>query len=106
MLEKQSRLSEDITSTKMCCKAILEVLYSAGDWQQLNEHILLLAKRRSQLKQVDDLSDESRLSLLGCLCHEPSFKLTQAIWCRPFKHLSARQWIMSRRRQTRKPRLS
>ena len=36
----------------MCCKAILEVLYNAGDWQQLNEHILLLAKRRSQLKQV------------------------------------------------------
>ena len=51
-LEKQSRLSEDITSTKMCCKAILEVLYNAEDWQQLNEHILLLAKRRSQLKQV------------------------------------------------------
>ena len=52
LLEKQSRLSEDITSTKMCCKAILEVLYEAGDWGQLNEHILLLAKRRSQLKQV------------------------------------------------------
>lgn len=51
-LEKQSRLAEDITSTKMCCKAILEVLFEAGDWQQLNEHILLLAKRRSQLKQV------------------------------------------------------
>ena len=53
-LEKQSRLSEDITSTKMCCKAILDVLYHAKDWQQLNEHILLLAKRRSQLKQVSD----------------------------------------------------
>ena len=52
LLEKQSRLSEDITSTKMCCRAILEVLFEAGDWQQLNEHILLLAKRRSQLKQV------------------------------------------------------
>lgn len=51
-LEKQSRLAEDITSTKMCCKAILEVLFDAGDWQQLNENILLLAKRRSQLKQA------------------------------------------------------
>lgn len=57
-LEKQSRLSEDITSTKMCCKAILEVLYNAKDWQQLNEHILLLAKRRSQLKQVSSASDQ------------------------------------------------
>lgn len=57
-LEKQSRLAEDITSTKMCCKAILEVLYNAKDWQQLNEHILLLAKRRSQLKQVSNASDQ------------------------------------------------
>lgn len=54
-LEKQNRLAEDITGTKMCCQAILEVLVQAGEWQQLNEHILLLAKRRSQLKQVPQL---------------------------------------------------
>ena len=76
-LEKQSRLSEDITSTKMCCKAILEVLYNARDWQQLNEHILLLAKRRSQLKQVNDSSDQHSGRYLfsypcarfGYICH-------------------------------------
>ena len=81
-LEKQSRLSEDITSTKMCCKAILDVLYNAKDWQQLNEHILLLAKRRSQLKQVSD-------GISGCylpVClrpqshpHASTVSLTQAV---------------------------
>ena len=51
-LEKQHRLAEDITATKKCCTAILDVLYQAKEWKLLNEHILLLAKRRSQLKQV------------------------------------------------------
>lgn len=51
-LEKQHRLGEDVTATKRCCTAILDVLYEAKEWKLLNEHILLLAKRRSQLKQV------------------------------------------------------
>ena len=51
-LEKQHRLGEDVTATKRCCTAILDVLYAAKEWKLLNEHILLLAKRRSQLKQV------------------------------------------------------
>ncbi len=51
-LEKQHRLGEDITATKLCCTAILDALYEAKEWKLLNEHILLLAKRRSQLKQV------------------------------------------------------
>jgi 26S proteasome regulatory subunit N5 len=51
-LEKLSRQAEDISSTKLCCTAILEVCYEAKDWKMLEEQILLLAKRRSQLKQV------------------------------------------------------
>lgn len=51
-LEKQHRLGEDITATKLCCTAILDALFEAKEWKLLNEHILLLAKRRSQLKQV------------------------------------------------------
>ena len=51
-MEKQHRLAEDVFATKTCCLAILEVLFEAGNWKQLNEHIILLAKRRSQLKQV------------------------------------------------------
>lgn len=67
-LEKQNRLAEDITGTKMCCQAILEVLVQARDWQQLNEHILLLAKRRSQLKQV----------IVSCTCLRASTVTGQA----------------------------
>ncbi|CAL8471167.1 g10709 [Coccomyxa elongata] len=51
-LEKQHRLGEDITATKLCCTAILDALFEAKEWKLLNEHILLLAKRRSQLKQA------------------------------------------------------
>jgi hypothetical protein len=55
-LEKIHRLGEDVRATKLCCSAILEVLFEAKDWKSLNEHILLLAKRRSQLKQVHSVS--------------------------------------------------
>lgn len=51
-LEKQHRLGEDVGGTKLCCAAVLEVLFEAGQWKQLCENIVLLAKRRSQLKQV------------------------------------------------------
>lgn len=51
-IEKQQRLAEDVTSTKMACSAILEVLFEAREYQQLNEHVILLSKRRSQLKQA------------------------------------------------------
>lgn len=51
-LEKQHRLGEDVTATKICCNAIIETLFLAKEWKLLNEHLLLLAKRRSQLKQV------------------------------------------------------
>lgn len=51
-LEKQHRLAENVTLTKACCLAVLDVLFEAQQWKELNEHILLLAKRRSQLKQA------------------------------------------------------
>ena len=51
-VEKVQRLAEDVTGTRLACQAILEVLFEAKDWPSLNEHIILLSKRRSQLKQV------------------------------------------------------
>lgn len=51
-LEKAQRLAENLRATKMCCQAVLEVCHAAKDWKLLNEHVVLLAKRRSQLKQV------------------------------------------------------
>ncbi len=102
-LEKQSRLAEDITSTKMCCKAILEVLFDAGDWQQLNEHILLLAKRRSQLKQVSGQGNATSC-LLCLLCFVVSKPVL--FCCRLFKHLLGKQWTMLRKLLMKRPRLS
>lgn len=51
-LEKTSRLSEDVTATKECCKAVLEACVAAKDWKLLEEQVVLLAKRRGQLKQA------------------------------------------------------
>jgi 26S proteasome regulatory subunit N5 len=51
-LEKTARLAEDVTACKASCSAILEVCHKAKDWKQLEEQIVLLAKRRGQLKQV------------------------------------------------------
>lgn len=51
-LEKTSRLAEEITATKASCSAILTACYDARDWKLLEENILLLSKRRSQLKQA------------------------------------------------------
>lgn len=51
-IEKQQRLAEDVASTRMACSAILELFFQAKEYSQLREHIMLLSKRRSQLKQV------------------------------------------------------
>ena len=51
-IEKAQRLAEDVTGTRMACTAVLDVLFDAKDWAGINEHIILLSKRRSQLKQV------------------------------------------------------
>jgi 26S proteasome regulatory subunit N5 len=51
-LEKTARVAEDVTASKAACNAVLEVCFKAKDWKLLEEHIVLLSKRRGQLKQV------------------------------------------------------
>lgn len=51
-VEKAGRTAEDSASTRLACTSILQVLFDAGDWKGVEEHILLLSKRRSQLKQA------------------------------------------------------
>jgi 26S proteasome regulatory subunit N5 len=51
-LEKTARLAEDITASKLSCTTILTVCFEAKDWKLLEENVVLLAKRRGQLKQV------------------------------------------------------
>lgn len=51
-LEKQGRVAEDISATRQAVTALLKILYEARDWKQLQEYVVLLSKRRSQLKQA------------------------------------------------------
>ena len=51
-LEKQTRLAADAQSTKRVLVAIVRLCFDVGDWTSLNEHIILLTKRRGQLKMV------------------------------------------------------
>ena len=60
-LEKTARVAQDVTACKAACSAIVEVCYKAKDWKQLEEQIVLLAKRRGQLKQVNSV-----IGLCGC----------------------------------------
>ena len=52
VLEKSYRLSADFVATPRLCVAILAVLRQANDWQGICEHVILLSKRRAQLKQA------------------------------------------------------
>jgi 26S proteasome regulatory subunit N5 len=50
--EKQVRLAADVPGTRKVVLAIIQLCYEAKAWKTLNEQILLLSKRRSQLKQA------------------------------------------------------
>ncbi|KAG6394550.1 hypothetical protein SASPL_145139 [Salvia splendens] len=51
-LEKQMRQVGDVAGTRKAATDILQLCYEAGAWQTLNEQILLISKRRGQLKQA------------------------------------------------------
>jgi 26S proteasome regulatory subunit N5 len=51
-VEKQTRLAADYHSTSEVCNEILTLCYDAKNWKALSSHVVLLSKRRAQLKQV------------------------------------------------------
>ncbi|KAJ8765452.1 hypothetical protein K2173_014574 [Erythroxylum novogranatense] len=51
-VEKQMRLAGDVAGTKNAVTEILHLCFQAGDWKTLNDQILLLSKKRGQLKQA------------------------------------------------------
>lgn len=46
------RLAGDVAGTKKAVTDILQLCYDARAWKTLNDQIVLLSKRRGQLKQV------------------------------------------------------
>ncbi|XP_069511134.1 26S proteasome non-ATPase regulatory subunit 12 [Ambystoma mexicanum] len=51
-LEKQTRTASDMVSTSRILVAVVKMCYEAKEWDALNENIIILSKRRSQLKQA------------------------------------------------------
>jgi 26S proteasome regulatory subunit N5 len=50
--EKQTRQGLDVVATQTLAVAIVTLVHDAGDWKLLNEVLLGISKRRSQMKQV------------------------------------------------------
>lgn len=55
-VEKQMRQIGDVAGTRKAVTDIVQLCFEAGAWQTLNEQILLISKRRGQLKQVWSIS--------------------------------------------------
>ncbi|EPS67773.1 hypothetical protein M569_06999, partial [Genlisea aurea] len=51
-VEKQMRQIGDVAGTRKAVIEILELCFQAGAWKILNEQIVLISKRRGQLKQA------------------------------------------------------
>ncbi|GJQ83915.1 putative 26S proteasome non-ATPase regulatory [Trypoxylus dichotomus] len=87
-LEKQTRTGADMVSTGRVLVAIVQICREANNWNALFEHIILLSKRRSQLKQavakmvqecctyVDQTPDkETMIKLINTLRHVTEGKI-------------------------------
>ncbi|KAG8098959.1 hypothetical protein GUJ93_ZPchr0013g35504 [Zizania palustris] len=59
-VEKQMRLAADVAGTRKAAIDIVELCYKAGAWKTLNDQIVLLSKRRGQLKQA--------ITAMWCIC--------------------------------------
>ncbi|KAF8044251.1 hypothetical protein BT93_A2286 [Corymbia citriodora subsp. variegata] len=51
-VEKQMRLAGEVAGTKKAAMEILQLCFEAKAWKTLNDQIVLLSKRRGQLKQA------------------------------------------------------
>src|ERR1700761_8444728 len=51
-LEKQTRQASDLPSTSRLLVAVVTICKNSGDWNLLNEQVLLLSKKHGQLKQA------------------------------------------------------
>ncbi|XP_071548473.1 26S proteasome non-ATPase regulatory subunit 12 [Panulirus ornatus] len=52
VLEKQTRTGADAHSTSRVLVAVVEICFEAGEWNLLNETIVTLTKKRSQIKMA------------------------------------------------------
>eukprot|EP01095_Lingulamoeba_sp_RSL-Kostka_P017777 TRINITY_DN945_c1_g1_i1.p1 TRINITY_DN945_c1_g1~~TRINITY_DN945_c1_g1_i1.p1 ORF type:complete len:460 (-),score=153.12 TRINITY_DN945_c1_g1_i1:209-1588(-) len=63
-LEKQTRQGGDFASSIKICRAIVKCCFSSDDFKQLNDSLILIAKRRGQEKRVIQASVQEAMSCL------------------------------------------
>jgi len=78
-LEKKTRLASDGISTSKLLSCICKLLYEANEWTKLREHIVMMSKKRGQLKRpitdmvhlcmkwLDDLNKEKKVEMIQTL---------------------------------------
>lgn len=78
-LEKKCRMAYDAISTSKLIQKVITIFFEAKDWSKLKEHIVVLCKKRGQLKRaitdmvhlamswLDGLDKDKKLELMGTL---------------------------------------
>jgi 26S proteasome regulatory subunit N5 len=51
-LEKQTRMAADMKSTSHILVQMIKLCFRLNEWKLLNEYLVILSKRRGQLKQA------------------------------------------------------
>lgn len=70
-LEKQTRQASDLASTSRILIAIVTLCKNAGDWSLMNDQVLVLSKKHSQLKQA---TTKMVQTVMGFLDDTPDLK--------------------------------
>jgi len=79
-VEKQTRLAADAFATGRVAKEILKILFELGDWEGINSHVVLLSKRRQQLKQVlVDIVQEAMTYMEKAPTHDQKMELLETL---------------------------
>ncbi|KAH3764933.1 26S proteasome non-ATPase regulatory subunit 12 [Pelomyxa schiedti] len=76
LLEKHARNAEDVTQTSKVALAIVSLCWEVRDFKALNDNLLLLSKRRGQLKTVIQHIVQKGLLFVKEMT-DPSFKATR-----------------------------
>ncbi|KAL7058620.1 hypothetical protein AAHC03_013156 [Spirometra sp. Aus1] len=71
VLEKQTRVASDAISTGRLLTCIVEILAEANQWDKLNEYLILMSKKRNQLKQAVTKMVQAAMNYLDKTPNEP-----------------------------------
>nr|KAG5713755.1 hypothetical protein BaRGS_024382 [Batillaria attramentaria] len=77
-LEKQTRTASDTHSTGKILMAIVKNCFEAKNWDALNENIVLMTKKRGQIKQIYVEIERARLTRTLAKIKEDAGKITEA----------------------------